>query len=242
MMDELKKNLKISVLLLFVFIIQSCATVETDMKVNKDFSGNTVSKLAIAKGLIKEEDLKIEISKLGIEKYTLKKEKDSDSNIDRYVIEINWKTEEDLKKILKFIGAGTTGLNSIENSVNNTETNSADIENNKVEATSNTEIFKKDKNIVIVDMGSSRIAKLTVKVDGEIISEENAAGTIDKNKKEITFYQGDRVNFKYKNKNGVFRIVLGMMGIAFLVILGVIVLKKNKKGKFEETLDESIEH
>ena len=68
-----KKILKLSLLTMIIFLVQSCITVETDMNINSDFSGTTNSKIAIVKGAITEEQLKIEISKLGIEKYTLKK-------------------------------------------------------------------------------------------------------------------------------------------------------------------------
>ena len=47
-----RKILKLSLVTLIIFIVQSCITVETDMKVNSDFSGSTNSKIAIVKGVI----------------------------------------------------------------------------------------------------------------------------------------------------------------------------------------------
>ena len=223
-----RKILKLSLVTLIIFIVQSCITVETDMKVNSDFSGSTNSKIAIVKGVITEEQLKIEISKLGIEKYTLKKEKSSDEQTDRYSLDINWKTEEDLKKILKFIGSGGMDLSTAESSAGKQGTDT-----NKKAETEPAKIFTKEKGEVIVDMGTSKIARLTVKVDGKIIPEENQSGTVSESKKEITFYQGDQVHFKYKTGGGLFentvKIVLGLVILAILGLIGKNVLSKSKK-------------
>lgn len=223
-----RKILKLSLVTLIIFIVQSCITVETDMKVNSDFSGSTNSKIAIVKGVITEEQLKIEISKLGIEKYTLKKEKSSDEQTDRYSVDINWKTEEDLKKILKFIGSGGTDLN-MTGDLSGKQGSNAD----KNSETVSSKIFTKEKGQVIVNMGTSKIAKLTVKVDGKIIPEENQSGTVSESKKEITFYQGDQVHFKYKAEGGLFgkavKIILGLVILAILGLIGKNILSKSKK-------------
>ena len=36
-----KKILKLSLLTMIIFLVQSCITVETDMNINSDFSGTT---------------------------------------------------------------------------------------------------------------------------------------------------------------------------------------------------------
>lgn len=223
-----RKILKLSLVTLIIFIVQSCITVETDMKINSDFSGSTNSKIAIIKGAVTEEQLKIEISKLGIEKYTLKKEKSSDEQTDRYTVDINWKTEEDLKKILKFIGSGGMDLSTAGGLAGQQGKDT-----NKKSETEPAKIFTKEKGEVIVDMGTSKIAKLTVKVDGKIIPEENQSGTVSESKKEITFYQGDQIHFKYKAGGGLFgnvlKIVFGLIILAILGLIGKSVLSKSKK-------------
>lgn len=232
-----KKILKLSLLTMIIFLVQSCITVETDMNINSDFSGTTNSKIAIVKGAITEEQLKIEISKLGIEKYTLKKEKSSDEETDRYTVDINWKTEDDLRKILKFIGTGGKNSNITGNLSGQQSQNSAKNGENKDSKVEAKKIFTKEKGEIIVDMGTSKIAKLTIKVNGKIISEENQSGEIADSKKEITFYEGDKIQFKYKSGNGLTGIIFGVAVLAVLGVIGTVIFKKMKSKK-SETIEE----
>ena len=232
-----KKILKLSLLTMIIFLVQSCITVETDMNINSDFSGTTNSKIAIVKGAITEEQLKIEISKLGIEKYTLKKEKSSDEETDRYTVDINWKTEDDLRKILKFIGTGGKNSNITGNLSGQQSQNSGKNGENKDSKVEAKKIFTKEKDEIIVDMGTSKIAKLTIKVNGKIISEENQSGEIADSKKEITFYEGDKIQFKYKSGNGLTGIIFGVAVLAVLVVIGTVIFKKMKSKK-SETIEE----
>ena len=226
-----KKILKLSLLTMIIFLVQSCITVETDMNINSDFSGTTNSKIAIVKGAITEEQLKIEISKLGIEKYTLKKEKSSDEETDRYTVDINWKTEDDLRKILKFIGTGGKNSNITGNLSGQQSQNSGKNGENKDSKVEAKKIFTKEKGEIIVDMGTSKIAKLTIKVNGKIISEENQSGEIADSKKEITFYEGDKIQFKYKSGNGLTGIIFGVAVLAVLGVIGTVIFKKMKSKK-----------
>ena len=232
-----KKILKLSLLTMIIFLVQSCITVETDMNINSDFSGTTNSKIAIVKGAITEEQLKIEISKLGIEKYTLKKEKSSDEETDRYTVDINWKTEDDLRKILKFIGTGGKNSNITGNLSGQQSQNSGKNGENKDSKVEAKKIFTKEKGEIIVDMGTSKIAKLTIKVNGKIISEENQSGEIADSKKEITFYEGDKIQFKYKSGNGLTGIIFGVAVLAVLGVIGTVIFKKMKSKK-SETIEE----
>ena len=232
-----KKILKLSLLIMIIFLVQSCITVETDMNINSDFSGTTNSKIAIVKGAITEEQLKIEISKLGIEKYTLKKEKSSDEETDRYTVDINWKTEDDLRKILKFIGTGGKNSNITGNLSGQQSQNSGKNGENKDSKVEAKKIFTKEKGEIIVDMGTSKIAKLTIKVNGKIISEENQSGEIADSKKEITFYEGDKIQFKYKSGNGLTGIIFGVAVLAVLGVIGTVIFKKMKSKK-SETIEE----
>ena len=232
-----KKILKLSLLTMIIFLVQSCITVETDMNINSDFSGTTNSKIAIVKGAITEEQLKIEISKLGIEKYTLKKEKSSDEETDRYTVDINWKTEDDLRKILKFIGTGGKNSNITGNLSGQQSQNSGKNGENKDSKVEAKKIFTKEKGEIIVDMGTSKIAKLTIKVNGKIISEENQSGEIADSKKEITFYEGDKIQFKYKSGNGSTGIIFGVAVLAVLGVIGTVIFKKMKSKK-SETIEE----
>lgn len=232
-----KKILKLSLLTMIIFLVQSCITVETDMNINSDFSGTTNSKIAIVKGAITEEQLKIEISKLGIEKYTLKKEKSSDEETDRYTVDINWKTEDDLRKILKFIGTGGKNSNITGNLSGQQSQNSGKNGENKDSKVEAKKIFTKEKGEIIVDMGTSKIAKLTIKVNGKIISEENQSGEIADSKKEITFYEGDKIQFKYKSGNGLTGIIFGVAVLAVLGVIGTVIFKKMKNKK-SETIEE----
>ena len=232
-----KKILKLSLLTMIIFLVQSCITVETDMNINSDFSGTTKSKIAIVKGAITEEQLKIEISKLGIEKYTLKKEKSSDEETDRYTVDINWKTEDDLRKILKFIGTGGKNSNITGNLSGQQSQNSGKNGENKDSKVEAKKIFTKEKGEIIVDMGTSKIAKLTIKVNGKIIPEENQSGEIADSKKEITFYEGDKIQFKYKSGNGLIGIIFGVAVLAVLGVIGTVIFKKMKSKK-SETIEE----
>jgi len=232
-----KKILKLSLLTMIILLVQSCITVETDMNINSDFSGTTNSKIAIVKGAITEEQLKIEISKLGIEKYTLKKEKSSDEETDRYTVDINWKTEDDLRKILKFIGTGGKNSNITGNLSGQQSQNSGKNGENKDSKVEAKKIFTKEKGEIIVDMGTSKIAKLTIKVNGKIISEENQSGEIADSKKEITFYEGDKIQFKYKSGNGLTGIIFGVAVLAVLGVIGTVIFKKMKSKK-NETIEE----
>jgi putative liporotein len=232
-----KKILKLSLLTMIILLVQSCITVETDMNINSDFSGTTNSKIAIVKGAITEEQLKIEISKLGIEKYTLKKEKSSDEETDRYTVDINWKTEDDLRKILKFIGTGGKNSNITGNLSGQQSQNSGKNGENKDSKVEAKKIFTKEKGEIIVDMGTSKIAKLTIKVNGKIISEENQSGEIADSKKEITFYEGDKIQFKYKSGNGLTGIIFGVAVLAVLGVIGTVIFKKMKSKK-SETIEE----
>ncbi len=246
---------------LLLLIVQSCITVETDMNINKNLAGSSVSKISIMKGFLTEDQLRIEIEKLGFKKYDLKKEKNENSEIDRYTVGINWKTEEELKNILKFIGSGSAiGLSEMQENLeklselggtqaNKEGTSKGAIsgkENSKDEAKSGnpTGIFTKSKGIVTVNMGKSNINRLTIKVAGKIITEENQQGKVSEKKDEITFYQGEDIKFRYKESGGLIGGLLKIIiiaGFLFLSLVGFFVVKNllGKKDRKKENLDET---
>ena len=105
---RLKKIIQLTVFSVIFLILQSCMTIETSMDINSDLSGSSMSKLSIAKNLLPEEQLKKEIEKAGIKKFELKKEESADNTTDVYNIKMEWKSEEELKKILLFVNTGAT--------------------------------------------------------------------------------------------------------------------------------------
>ncbi len=239
MKSTLKKFFQAPLLAFLFLIIQSCITVETDMEVNKDLTGSSVSRISIMKGVVTEEQLKIEIEKLGFKKYELKKEKTDNSETDRYTVGINWKNEEELRKILKFNGSGSVlGLSEMEENLGKLSeqvTEGTNKDKGKSEEKKEVpKIFTKDKGHVIVNMGKTNINKLKIKVEGKITKEENKPGEISEKKDEIIFYQGEEVQFKYKEKGGfiggIFTII-GIMLLSFLALVVFFIIKRIKGDK-----------
>ena len=267
---KIGRILKIIAFTIIFFILQSCVKIETSMNVNSDLSGTSSSEVSIMKNLMPEEELKKEIEKLGIKKFEFEKIESDDNTVDKYNIKLEWRTEEELEKILSFINTGMTmsEVNSPitspltgnkEKSKNNTE----NIENQKKDESKTVEIETKDENndknkkhvdkngkenvekkiftkehgIVTVNMGVVKINKLVVKVDGKIIPDSVQEGIVSDSKNEITFYEGDKVNFKYKNNSLLLPILIGT-GIAVLIIgIGAAIFafrRKNKKDEEEE--------
>ena len=273
---KIGRILKIIAFTIIFFILQSCVKIETSMNVNSDLSGTSSSEVSIMKNLMPEEELKKEIEKLGIKKFEFEKIESDDNTVDKYNIKLEWRTEEELEKILSFINTGMTmsEVNSPitspltgnkEKSKNNTE----NIENQKKDESKTVEIETKDENndknkkhvdkngkenvekkiftkehgIVTVNMGVVKINKLVVKVDGKIIPDSVQEGIVSDSKNEITFYEGDKVNFKYKNNSLLLPILIGT-GIAVLIIgIGAVIFasKRKKKSDEEEEYDEFAE-
>ena len=273
---KIGRILKIIAFTIIFFILQSCVKIETSMNVNSDLSGTSSSEVSIMKNLMPEEELKKEIEKLGIKKFEFEKIESDDNTVDKYNIKLEWRTEEELEKILSFINTGMTmsEVNSPitspltenkEKSKNNTE----NIENQKKDESKTVEIETKDENndknkkhvdkngkenvekkiftkehgVVIVNMGVVKINKLVVKVDGKIIPDSVQEGIVSDSKNEITFYEGDKVNFKYKNNSLLLPILIGA-GIAVLIIgigAAIFASKRKKKSDEEEEYDEFAE-
>ena len=78
------------------------------MNINSDLSGTSNSEVSILKNLMPEEQLKKEIEKLGVKKFEFEKIESDDNSVDKYNVKLEWKTEEELEKILAFINTGMT--------------------------------------------------------------------------------------------------------------------------------------
>lgn len=255
-MKRLKNLLKLPVLLMIMmFILQSCVEIETNMKVNSDFTGETISKVKVVKGIVTEEMLKKELQETGIQNFKLKKEESKNSETENYVVEVAWKNEEELRKFLTF--SGRTGaveeLNEVKNLINSLngaqKSESAPVqpeapkeENSKTETKETVkikdiqQIFKKDKGVVEVNMGTLNIDKLSIKIEGEIVQEENQSGVISSSKDEITFSKGENVSFKYKTKAGMIGKIVGYIILIVMAVIGLIALKRFRdKKKAEES-------
>ena len=92
-------------------------------------------------------------------------------------------------------------------------------------------------------MGIVKINKLVIKVDGKIIPDSVQEGIVSDSKNEITFYEGDKANFKYKNNGLLLPILIGT-GIAIVIIgIGAVIFasKRKKKSEEEEEYDEFAE-
>lgn len=255
-MKKLKNLFKLPILMIMMFILQSCIQIETNMKVNSDLTGDTISKVKVVKGIVNEEMLKKELQEIGIQNFKLKKEETQNTEIESYVLEVSWKNEEELRKFLTF--SGRTGaveeLNEVKNLINSlSETQKSenvtppaqeapkeDVKN-KTEEVGKTvnikdipKIFKKEKGVVNVNMGTLNIDKLSIKVDGEIIQEDNHSGVISSSKNEITFSKGENVSFKYKTKAGMIGKIIGYIILIIMAIIGLITFKKFRDKKKED--------
>jgi len=107
----------------------------------------------------------------------------------------------------------------------------------------NKSIFTKEHGIVTVNMGAVKINKLVIKVNGKIIADSVQEGIVSDAKDEITFYEGDKAEFKYKDSNLLLPILIGT-GIAVLIIgIGAVIFasKRKKKSDEEEEYDEFAE-
>ena len=269
---KIGRILKIIAFTIIFFILQSCVKIETSMNVNSDLSGTSSSEVSIMKNLMPEEELKKEIEKLGIKKFEFEKIESDDNTVDKYNIKLEWRTEEELEKILSFINTGMTmsEVNSpITSSLAGNKEKTENTENQKKDESKTVEIETKDENndknkkhvdkngkenvekkiftkehgVVTVNMGVVKINKLVVKVDGKIIPDSVQEGIVSDSKNEITFYEGDKVNFKYKNNSLLLPILIGA-GIAVLIIgIGAVIFasKRKKKSDEEEEYDEFAE-
>lgn len=269
---KIGRIIKIIAFTIIFFILQSCVKIETSMNVNSDLSGTSSSEVSIMKNLMPEEELKKEIEKLGIKKFEFEKIESDDNTVDKYNIKLEWRTEEELEKILSFINTGMTmsEVNSpITSSLAGNKEKTENTENQKKDESKTVEIETKDENndknkkhvdkngkenvekkiftkehgVVTVNMGVVKINKLVVKVDGKIIPDSVQEGIVSDSKNEITFYEGDKVNFKYKNNSLLLPILIGT-GIAVLIIgIGAVIFasKRKKKSDEEEEYDEFAE-
>ena len=269
---KIGRILKIIAFTIIFFILQSCVKIETSMNVNSDLSGTSSSEVSIMKNLMPEEELKKEIEKLGIKKFEFEKIESDDNTVDKYNIKLEWRTEEELEKILSFINTGMTmsEVNSpITSSLAGNKEKTENTENQKKDESKTVEIETKDENndknkkhvdkngkenvekkiftkehgVVTVNMGVVKINKLVVKVDGKIIPDSVQEGIVSDSKNEITFYEGDKVNFKYKNNSLLLPILIGA-GIAVLIIgigAAIFASKRKKKSDEEEEYDEFAE-
>ena len=246
------------------------------MNVNSDLSGTSSSEVSIMKNLMPEEELKKEIEKLGIKKFEFEKIESDDNTVDKYNIKLEWRTEEELEKILSFINTGMTMsevnspiTSSLAGNKEKSKNNTENTENQKKDESKTVEIETKDENndknkkhvdkngkenvekkiftkehgVVTVNMGVVKINKLVVKVDGKIIPDSVQEGIVSDSKNEITFYEGDKVNFKYKNNSLLLPILIGT-GIAVLIIgigAAIFASKRKKKSDEEEEYDEFAE-
>ena len=264
---KIGKIIKIILFTMIFFILQSCVKIETSMNINSDLSGTSTSEVSIMKNLMPEEQLKKEIEKLGVKKFEFEKIESDDNSVDKYNVKLEWKTEEELEKILAFINTGMTmsELNSpivspnggnkgknkenVENPEHQKKDESKTVEikpkdegkdkenvdkNSKEKV--NKSIFTKEHGIVTVNMGAVKINKLVIKVNGKIIADSVQEGIVSDAKDEITFYEGDKAEFKYKDSNLLLPILIGA-GIAIAIIAigaAVFALKKKNKEKIEE--------
>ena len=273
---KIGRIIKIIAFTIIFFILQSCVKIETSMNVNSDLSGTSSSEVSIMKNLMPEEELKKEIEKLGIKKFEFEKIESDDNTVDKYNIKLEWRTEEELEKILSFINTGMTMsevnspiTSSLAGNKGKSKENTENTENQKKDESKTVEIETKDENndknkkhvdkngkenvekkiftkehgVVTVNMGVVKINKLVVKVDGKIIPDSVQEGIVSDSKNEITFYEGDKVNFKYKNNSLLLPILIGT-GIAVLIIgIGAVIFasKRKKKSDEEEEYDEFAE-
>ena len=273
---KIGRIIKIIAFTIIFFILQSCVKIETSMNVNSDLSGTSSSEVSIMKNLMPEEELKKEIEKLGIKKFEFEKIESDDNTVDKYNIKLEWRTEEELEKILSFINTGMTMsevnspiASSLAGNKGKSKENTENTENQKKDESKTVEIETKDENndknkkhvdkngkenvekkiftkehgVVTVNMGVVKINKLVVKVDGKIIPDSVQEGIVSDSKNEITFYEGDKVNFKYKNNSLLLPILIGT-GIAVLIIgIGAVIFasKRKKKSDEEEEYDEFAE-
>ena len=273
---KIGRIIKIIAFTIIFFILQSCVKIETSMNVNSDLSGTSSSEVSIMKNLMPEEELKKEIEKLGIKKFEFEKIESDDNTVDKYNIKLEWRTEEELEKILSFINTGMTMsevnspiTSSLAGNKEKSKNNTENTENQKKDESKTVEIETKDENddknkkhvdkngkenvekkiftkehgVVTVNMGVVKINKLVVKVDGKIIPDSVQEGIVSDSKNEITFYEGDKVNFKYKNNSLLLPILIGT-GIAVLIIgIGAVIFasKRKKKSDEEEEYDEFAE-
>ena len=273
---KIGRILKIIAFTIIFFILQSCVKIETSMNVNSDLSGTSSSEVSIMKNLMPEEELKKEIEKLGIKKFEFEKIESDDNTVDKYNIKLEWRTEEELEKILSFINTGMTMsevnspiTSSLAGNKEKSKEKTENTENQKKDESKTVEIETKDENndknkkhvdkngkenvekkiftkehgVVTVNMGVVKINKLVVKVDGKIIPDSVQEGIVSDSKNEITFYEGDKVNFKYKNNSLLLPILIGT-GIAVLIIgIGAVIFasKRKKKSDEEEEYDEFAE-
>ena len=269
---KIGRIIKIITFTIIFFILQSCVKIETSMNINSDLSGISNSEVSIMKNLMPEDQLKKEIEKLGLKKFEFEKIASDDNTVDKYNIKLEWKSEEELEKIISFINAGmtmselnssiTSSLTGNKDSVENTENQKKD-ESKTVEIETKDEnndknkkhvdkngkenvekkIFTKEHGVVTVNMGVVKINKLVVKVDGKIIPDSIQEGIVSDSKNEITFYEGDKANFKYKNNGLLLPILIGT-GIAIVIIgIGAVIFasKRKKKSEEEEEYDEFAE-
>ena len=273
---KIGRILKIIAFTIIFFILQSCVKIETSMNVNSDLSGTSSSEVSIMKNLMPEEELKKEIEKLGIKKFEFEKIESDDNTVDKYNIKLEWRTEEELEKILSFINTGMTMsevnspiTSSLAGNKEKSKEKAENTENQKKDESKTVEIETKDENndknkkhvdksgkenvekkiftkehgVVTVNMGVVKINKLVVKVDGKIIPDSVQEGIVSDSKNEITFYEGDKVNFKYKNNSLLLPILIGT-GIAVVIIgIGAVIFasKRKKKSDEEEEYDEFAE-
>ena len=269
---KIGRIIKIITFTIIFFILQSCVKIETNMNINSDLSGISNSEVSIMKNLMPEDQLKKEIEKLGLKKFEFEKIASDDNTVDKYNIKLEWKSEEELEKIISFINAGmtmselnssiTSSLTGNKDSVENTENQKKD-ESKTVEIETKDEnsnknkkhidknskenvegkIFTKEHGVVAVNMGIVKINKLVIKVDGKIIPDSIQEGIVSDSKNEITFYEGDKANFKYKNNGLLLPILIGT-GIAIVIIgIGAVIFasKRKKKSDEEEEYDEFAE-
>ena len=273
---KIGRIIKIIAFTIIFFILQSCVKIETSMNVNSDLSGTSSSEVSIMKNLMPEEELKKEIEKLGIKKFEFEKIESDDNTVDKYNIKLEWRTEEELEKILSFINTGMTMsevnspiTSSLAGNKEKSKEKTENTENQKKDESKTVEIETKDENndknkkhvdkngkenvekkiftkehgVVTVNMGVVKINKLVVKVDGKIIPDSVQEGIVSDSKNEITFYEGDKVNFKYKNNSLLLPILIGT-GIAVVIIgIGAVIFasKRKKKSDEEEEYDEFAE-
>ena len=273
---KIGRIIKIIAFTIIFFILQSCVKIETSMNVNSDLSGTSSSEVSIMKNLMPEEELKKEIEKLGIKKFEFEKIESDDNTVDKYNIKLEWRTEEELEKILSFINTGMTMsevnspiTSSLAGNKEKSKEKTENTENQKKDESKTVEIETKDENndknkkhvdkngkenvekkiftkehgVVTVNMGVVKINKLVVKVDGKIIPDSVQEGIVSDSKNEITVYEGDKVNFKYKNNSLLLPILIGT-GIAVLIIgIGAVIFasKRKKKSDEEEEYDEFAE-
>jgi len=269
---KIGRIIKIITFTIIFFILQSCVKIETNMNINSDLSGISNSEVSIMKNLMPEDQLKKEIEKLGLKKFEFEKIASDDNTVDKYNIKLEWKSEEELEKIISFINAGmtmselnssiTSSLTGNKDSVENTENQKKD-ESKTVEIETKDEnsnknkkhidknskenvegkIFTKEHGVVAVNMGIVKINKLVIKVDGKIIPDSVQEGIVSDSKNEITFYEGDKANFKYKSNGLLLPILIGT-GIAIVIIgIGAVIFasKRKKKSEEEEEYDEFAE-